>query len=229
MKRLLTFAIVASVVLAGTIFLWLHFYEIHVRYRLTVEVQDGGQIRTGSSVIDLVYPRAPEGIDGIAVGRHVIAGYAPTVDLGKKGMLFLTFRSTDRSSSQWIERNKQIVCPFDDVGCLPFAAYDKLGTTIGIAAVEQKVALDDLFSQRGPREVPFIVLPELLRLADIHDVNTRRSVLPNGLSGSFGPGVALKRVIVQLTDDPITAVPEIWPQWLKEKQQSAAFGGYDRR
>jgi hypothetical protein len=49
----------ALVVIAIAIF-WLNFYDVHVRYRLTVEVQDGDQIRTGSSVIDASYNVEPD-------------------------------------------------------------------------------------------------------------------------------------------------------------------------
>jgi hypothetical protein len=36
-------------------------------------------------------------------------------------------------------------------------------------------------------------------------------VSPYDLAASFGPGVELKRVTLELTDDPITPMPEYGP------------------
>jgi hypothetical protein len=63
---------------------------------------------------------------------------------------------------------------------------------------------------------------------DINDPNTLVPVSPNDLAASFGPGVELKRVILQLTDDPITPQPENWPKWLKVKHQNTEFRGYEK-
>ncbi|WP_369720064.1 hypothetical protein AB8Z38_22960 [Bradyrhizobium sp. LLZ17] len=203
---------------------WLNFYTVHVRYRLTVEVQDGDQIKTGSSVIDVSYNIEPANTPSHWNAFPTAVGYAPTVNLGEKGMLFLTFEEATRTPEQRIERNKQIRCLYWDIGCLPFAAYQKAsGSDYG----NKKAALDELLRQSGPREVPFAVLPTLLRVRDINDLPMHASrfgnpprklvgVSPYDLAASFGPGVELKRVVLQLTDDPVTPPPEIWPQWLKE-------------
>jgi hypothetical protein len=85
---------VGLVILVIGIF-WLNYYDVHVRYRLTVEVQDGDQIKTGSSVIDAAYRIDPGWIwEGPHDYDPDIVGYLPTVDLGKEGMLFLTFDKT---------------------------------------------------------------------------------------------------------------------------------------
>ncbi|TAI60521.1 hypothetical protein CWO89_40240 [Bradyrhizobium sp. Leo170] len=58
-----------------------------------VEVQDGDQVKTGSSVIDVAYSIQPD--QTVNLGGQdtnpTPVGYAPTVDLGEKGLLFLTF------------------------------------------------------------------------------------------------------------------------------------------
>jgi hypothetical protein len=226
--------LVALGVLAGLVLLvigvfWFNFYHVHVRYRLTVEVQDGDQIKTGSSVIDVSYSIQPD--QTVTLGgpdtHPTPVGYAPTVDLGEKGLLFLTFHNVARSPAQRVERNNQVSCPLDDLGCLPFAAYDKPGTQIGGAYSEQKAALDQLLRQSGPRDAPFTVLPELVRFRDINDPHTLMRVSPYDLAASFGPGVALKRVILQLTDDPVSLPPEKWPQWLTVKRKNTEFRGYE--
>jgi hypothetical protein len=221
---LIALGIPVALVAGLVVLLWVNFYDIHVRYRLTIEVQDGDQIKTGSSVIDVSYNIEPANTPSHWNGFPQHVGYAPTVDLGDKGLLFLTFSNMERTPAQQVERNNAAFCSYNDIGCLPFAAYHKpSGSSYG----NKKAALDELLRQSGPRDVPFAVLPTLVRVSEINDLPMHASrfanpplhfvgVSPNDLAASFGPGVKLRRVILQLTDDPVTAVPEIWPQWLKE-------------
>jgi hypothetical protein len=226
---LIALGIFAGLGIAATAYVWLNFYTIHVRYRLTVEVEDAGQIKTGSSVIDVSYSIQPD--ESVSLGGRDThprpVGYAPTVDLGEKGILFLTFMNSTRTSEQRIARNKQVSCPLDDVGCLAFAAYDKPGADIGLAYSQQRDALYDVLRQSGPRDVPFTVLPKLVRFKNISDPDTLVPVSPYDLAASFGPGVTLKRVILQLTDHPVTPPPQVWPEWMKVKGQKAEFRGYE--
>lgn len=214
-----------GLVIAGVGLLWLNFYTVHVRYRLTVEVQDGGQIKTGSSVIDVSYNIEPSWSPSQYNSFPLPVGYAPTVDLGKKGLLFLTFSNATRTPAQRAERNKQVFCLFNDIGCLPFAAYRLSGGAADYA--RKKTALEDLLRQTGPRDVPFVTLSRLIRFVDVDGQQKSVDLSPDDLAASFGPGVQLKRVVLQLTDDPVTPRPENWPQWLKEKgQMSAVLKGY---
>lgn len=202
--------------------------NIPVRFRLTLEVKDGEQIRTGSSVLEVGYPVGPDSLNtGTSSFRRVI-GYAVTVDLGQKGLLFLTFFNAHRTSKQVIELNKSIFCTLDEVPCLPFVAYAGPGSlSVTSKPSEQKAALDQLLRQSGPRDVPFIALPQLAKFLDINDKSTKRIVSPFDLSASFGPGVELNRVVLELTRDAITPVPQIWPQWLKVKGENYEFRGYE--
>lgn len=220
--------LLAGLVIAVIGLFSLNFYDVHVRYRLTVEVQDGDQVKIGSSVVDVSYSIQPD--NAVYLGgpdtHPTPVGYAPTVDLGEKGMLFLTFSNATRTPAQRIDRNKQVFCPLDDIGCVPFAAYQP-GTGFGSAYSQQKVALDKLLRQSGPRDVPFAVLPELVRFRNIDDPNSREPVSPDNLGASFGPGVNLKRVVLQLTNEPVTPPPKIWPKWLMIRRQNTEFRGYE--
>jgi hypothetical protein len=214
---LVALAILVGLALVVVGYLWLSFYDIHVRYRLTIEVQDGDQIRTGSSVIDASYTIQPDYI-WAGPNTHVeIDGYAPTVDLGEKGMLFLTFASMDLTPDQMWLFNKQLICAKDDMWCLPFSAYYEPGTFIGPNTYSGwNAALYALLRHSGPRDVPFICLPLLARTLDVGGEHKLMPVSPGDLGASFGAGVQLKRVILQLTDEPVTPQPQIWPQWLKQ-------------
>lgn len=109
------------------------------------------------------------------------------------------------------------------------SAYNKSGTIINSAFSREKAALLKLLQQSGPRSVPFTILPRLVRFRNINDPTLPIlsstydlvAVSPYDLAASFGPGVQLKRVTLQLTDDPITPPPTVWPRWLMEKGQMA--------
>jgi hypothetical protein len=206
-------------------YIWFTFYDVHVRYRLTVEVQDNGQIKTGSSVIEDVFVIQPDWSMIGPVNSVRVIGYAPTVDLGAKGLLVLTFAQVARTPDQRRARNKLVGCLVDDIGCLPFAAYGTTG--VGGYFSQRKAVLAELLRQSGPRDVPFAVLPKLVRFREINDPKSLVAVAPDDLAASFGPGVELKRVILELTNDPLTPPPEIWPQWLKVKRQNTNFRGYE--
>ncbi|MGC1445331.1 MAG: hypothetical protein WA837_07670 [Xanthobacteraceae bacterium] len=215
---LVALGIFASLVAVAVGYVWLNFYDIHVRYRLTVEVQDGDQIKTGSSVIDVLYFIQPDWIYSGPNTRPTVIGYAPTVDLGPKGLLFLTFVNPTQPSNLLQASNVPVFCAMDYIWCLPFQAYDKRGTVIYTTTFRQRKAeLVELLHQSGPRDVPLGVLPELARFRDIQDPKTYVQVPPDDLAAGFGAEVQLKRVVLELTHEPLMPPPAIWPEWLKQK------------
>jgi hypothetical protein len=82
-----------------------------------------------------------------------------------------------------------------------------------------------LLHQSGPRDIPFAALPRLVAFTDINNKSTRKIVSPFDLSATFGPGVELRRVVLELTRDAITPEPPKWPPWLKVKGQNTEFSG----
>jgi hypothetical protein len=213
---------------AGAVALFrVNFYDIHVRYRLTVEVQDGDQLKTGSSVVEALYDIQPTwSWSGPGNSTRVI-GYAPTVDLGDKGLLFLTFANATRTPAEIVELNNYVFCAGDDVYCLPFEAYGERGTSVTTHYDDRKAPLEALLRQSGQRDVPFAALPKLARFRNDDDPRLLVHVSPYNLAATFGLGVQLKRVVLQLTDDPITPSPTIWPQWLTIKHQNTILRGYE--
>ncbi|RWA59249.1 MAG: hypothetical protein EOQ28_33230 [Mesorhizobium sp.] len=66
----------------------------------------------------------------------------------------------------------------------------------GFAAVSQV---------HGIRNVPPQHYPLLVTFTDISDPKTVQKVDPNNLAAAFGPGVTLKRITLEITDDSVTA------------------------
>jgi hypothetical protein len=212
MKGCLTaIGLFVGVAVLAVVYVLSGFYAVQVRCRITIDVQDDDQIKTGSAVIGLSYNVNPDWAQDHFRNASDQAGYAPTVDLGSKGLLLLTFFSATRTPQQQAEHNKVVGCVFDDIGCLPFAAYQLSG---GADMDQKKAALRKLQQQNGPRDVPLVALPELVRIGAGDHVFV--AVQPDDLAARFGPGVMLKRVVLELTNDPVTSRPAIWPRWVTE-------------
>jgi hypothetical protein len=192
------------------------FRTTHVRMRVTIDVDENGVEKIGSGVFELSYFTT---LDALVVdGRDAspkIKGYAVTVDMGRRGLLFLTFEDALRTTAEQIARNKIVFCGLSDIGCLPFAAYGKLVQPQDETYASERKSLALLLNQSGPRDVPFVVLPRLARLPDDKVGTPLVTVSPFDLAASFGPGVRLKNIVLSLTDEPITPPPQSWPIWLR--------------
>jgi hypothetical protein len=57
---------------------------------------------------------------------------------------------------------------------------------------------------RGPITLPQKLYPRFLRFRDIKDSTTAELVDPDNLAESFGPGVRLVRVTIEITDEAVT-------------------------
>jgi hypothetical protein len=128
--RLAALGIVAGLAILAVAFFRFNFYDIHVRYRLTVEVQEDDQVRTGSSVIEALYNIQPAWASFEPNNHTRVIGYAPTVDLGERGLLFLTFANALRTPEAIVERNSYVFFAGNDMYCLPFEAYGERGTAV---------------------------------------------------------------------------------------------------
>lgn len=200
--RLTATRIVLGLVLFGISSCWLAYGPTHVRYRLTIDVKDGDVVRSASSVIEVTYRVALpifRSLDGSHWGTSVY-GNAVTVDLGTKGILFAIFRVGNYGNVS--------------MGYLPFAAYGLQNPDDSPEQVETD--LGQLKQKSGWVDVPKNALPTLIRYGNIDDPNSAKKVDPSNLAASFGAGVELKSVRLELTNDPITPVPAIWPAWIKE-------------
>ena len=71
----------------------------------------------------------------------------------------------------------------------------------GAAPVEVAPQLEAL---REARAVPRRQYPMLVTFADVADPTTVARLDPDNLAASFGPGVALRGMTLEITDDPVT-------------------------
>ena len=162
-----------------------------VRYRLTLEVETPEGRKTGSGVIEHT-GRWNDGITrGLGAGPGLAGwthGEAIITDLGARGLLLCLLTRDDTRAGSNDDFLLPDVFPFDKWGGSQkdYAAY------LGRLAWSKPVA-----------DAPLKSLPMLARLRDPQDPATAERVDPTNLAATFGAGVRLVRVTVQITDDPL--------------------------
>lgn len=201
-------AICALVVFVGYAAYRLAFPTYHLRYRLTLAVDVDGVEHTGSGVIGISYQPLPDwfvaGSEGLHFGGEM-HGYAVTVDLGDRGLLFLIYLPPlfkASCSPPW---------GGNTLSTLPLSAF---GLPDGGPRSYMGHIVRKLQHDGGSADVPFAKLPMLLRFRNIHDRRSNEEVDPCDLAATYGPGVRLKRATLEITNDPITPMPATWPKWL---------------
>ena len=192
------------------------------RYRLTVEVETPEGLRSGSSVIEV--RTAIAGQNSIptpgAISRQA-RGEAVKVDLGARGVLFALLRSDENSdwASGVMFGFAPTVPPTRDAdGKYDSSAHTK-ARFMAMLKRREPIVLPERFPgsryiEGGPAR------PMLVRFTDIADPTTVERVDPGDLATSFGPGVKLRRITIQLTNDLVTTGIEKRLGWLPSQRGS---------
>lgn len=166
------------------------------RYRLTVEVETPEGVKTASSVIEVrqTLVRAGGSPANQAVERRV-RGEAVSVDLPGGKTLFALLRSDN--NVDWASYVFVYLAPPNPNE--PFA--DQLDDVLGVTG-----------EQTLPRMWPPVgfleersAYPMLVTFGDPADPTSVAEVDPDDLAATFGKGVTLKRITVELTDGPVTS------------------------
>lgn len=197
--------------------------RVYLRYRLTVDVEVDGVMRTGSGVVEIAYQGMPDWLSEIGQGAHFggeMRGYAITVDLGERGLLFVV-----NSRPLLVDPKTHLLAlpKLASLTMLPFIAYglsQSYDSSTGLAAVRE------LQTKKGAVDVPPDSLPMVVRFRNIDKADTIEELDPRDLSAAYGPGVRLARARFEFTTDRVSPMPRTWPKWLaSEKQGEFAFSG----
>jgi hypothetical protein len=185
---------------------------LRCRQTLTVDTPEGQ--RSGSSVVEtkIHFPGGLTRAQGYAViGRG--QGEATIVDLGARGPLFATFASEKSLASGGAGSfNAACEAPF------PREKFPGKFRQGGSANDEYTAYLDELNRQKPKGDVPFKYLPMLVRFRDPRDPASVERVDPSDLAASFGAGVKLDRMSIEITDAPITKGIETVLPWLATRE-----------
>jgi hypothetical protein len=169
------------------------------RYRMTVEVNTPEGVREGSTVIEVKTSKGPgfPGPEAAQISTEA-RGEAVAVDLGKRGFLFAVLNAPlnhpDAGAYAWT--------------LLP----NPPNRGSGIEAIRARY--DALKSVHGSAELPSSSYPLLVTFGDLQHPETVAEVDPNDLQSSFGAGVTLRAIRVEITDAPLTKnIPRLLPWW----------------
>jgi hypothetical protein len=182
--------------------------SLSCRRIITVETPDGP--RVGSNVVQLTanFPGSmslmrAQGY-GVSLGGE---GEATVVDLGKRGILFATLVLESRLPD----------LDMSGAGCeVVFSRQQFRGRAVASSTDEYAAYLDELNRQKPKAELETKDLPMLVRFRDLNNSATVERVDPADLATSFGDGVKLKSVSIEITDAPVTyGIEKVLP-WLKQ-------------
>jgi hypothetical protein len=153
------------------------------RYRMTLEVIVDGQVRSGSSVFEVKIKRQPTAFTAPPV-TTTWSGEAVFVDLGE-GRNVVAVLYHHESPTFWD---------------YPVYVVPKLAKL----AINKDEDLKKYARLRGPWEMPASELPVFLSFSDVGNNRTVSFVKADEFGKAFGPAVQFKRVVVEMTDSPVT-------------------------
>jgi hypothetical protein len=195
MSNLTKALLILAALALGGFMLWKMNYPTHAwNQKLTVTVSTPRGEVSGSSVVAVSWNKAFFRGEG-ALYRLTLRGDATAVDLGGGQFLFALLAYEDSQEPQstgmiplkLLRQEIPARAPYDD-------NYWETDTFKRVQAARG----------RGPITLPQKLYPRFLRLRDIKDPTTAELVDPNDLAKSFGPGVRLVRVTIEITDDAVT-------------------------
>lgn len=172
--------IVGVLIVGMVVWYGVSYPSVTVRYRLTLEAQADGELKTASGVREVTYSKglAVGGQGALSIG---VRGEAIALDLGDRGTLFalLSAGLDGRSGAEWI-----VLRAFDfDGGSMP-SPFEE--------GIKQVLRLS------GKRELPLDTLPKLVRFRDPGDLRSVEWVNPLNIGGRFGADAKLVRVTLEI-------------------------------
>jgi hypothetical protein len=186
----------------GVVVLWKIRYPTYAwNQKLTVTVSTPRGEVSGSSVVAVSWTENFfSGGWGGALYHLTLQGDATAVDLGGGQFLFalLAYEHSEEPHS---------------TGMIPLKLLS------GDAYVPDAFKRVQAARGRGPITLPQKLYPRFLRFSDIMDPKTAELVDPDNLAKSFGPGVRLVRVTIEITDEAVTrGVRKVLP-WLSRNAE----------
>jgi hypothetical protein len=183
----------------------------YLRYRLTLGVDVDGVERSGSGVVEIAYQPIPDWLVEAGPTAYFVGemrGYAITVDLGERGLLFVV---NSRPLLADPKTGLVVIPQAANLDMLPFAAYGlpQDGLPSKMLPLARK-----LRATKGLVDIPADKLPMVVRFRNLDDRNTIEEVDPRDLAAAYGRGVRLMRARFEFTTDPVSSMPETWPRWL---------------
>ena len=197
-------AIALAIIVAVVALYKIKYPTYAYRYRMTVNVEVDGQMRSGSSVIEVRVNKQPVFLPGVNPLEYSERGEAAFVDLGAGRNIVALL-----AAGAFAER----------------AAYPAF-----LVQSHFKLNLFDdrqlasLPALRGNWELANDSLPTLVTFSNPGDPATLKPLRPDQFEQAFGPGVHLRGVVIDMTTDAVTHNIESKLPWVT-KLTSGLSGG----
>ncbi|MGD9851764.1 MAG: hypothetical protein AB7T38_10885 [Nitrospirales bacterium] len=192
------------VVMGLSLALCQHFWWPYTWHqKMTVEVEAHGQVYTGGSVVKVTVSDSDPLTKRLGFSSQFGArGEAAFVELPGKRYLFALLDGGPADSGP--QTNALNIFK----GQLPPSGDERFAI---------------LSKSRFKTEIPPSHYPLLVTFTNITDPTTVKVVDPDNLAETFGPGVSLKRITLEITDEPVTEgkIEQVLGWWLAQ--------GVDRR
>ena len=183
-----------------------------VRYKVTVEVDDQGTPRSGSSVMSFKLLKPQVAL--VSPYNAEFHGEAVAVELGGGQILFALLKDEkgDLGTVQmWPEK------VFEDLG----SGTERIRNIRRIASNEGMTReLPRFLPAISDSREPFVNYPLLVQFRDLNQPESIEAVEPDALDKAFGAGVKLNRISVQITDEPVTEGIRTRLPWLEDVGRS---------
>ena len=203
-----------------------------VRYRMTVSVETPEGIKTGSAVREVTIERHPQLLGETSVGSVGVRGEAITVDLGKRGVLFALMSG----GVGGVDYGAYILTTAFPVRGGPVTRegigyYRSLKTGKVTLKPGQYPMFVRFKDSSDPKTVESIYREEPYDALNEKGQYTGRAYhITDRFEETFGKGVKLKEVTIEITDEPVTTgVEKIIPSFgqgtgFNEWQRSLRYG-----
>lgn len=191
----------ALVLAAAGYLLWQMRYPTYTyRFRMTVEVDTPEGLKAGSSVYQVSAADGPRTLPEASIRWRKVRGEAVAVDLPEGRTLFALLKTRNQSGD-------------DNLAYLSMKTLDPAYRNDWTESARRITERQGIIS---PAEVVSADYPMLVTFTDIADPTSVALVDPADLAATFGERVSLRRVVVELTDDPATTGIEKRLNWLTD-------------
>ena len=178
------------------------------RYKMTVNVNVAGHIRSGSSVIEVRLKTQPQLLPGIGPVLAEAFGEAIFVDLGEDRHVIAVLASERGIGEDFA--NHVVPAHFH----LSYESKD----LVKYPELEGRWELDQ-------RTLPSWRIPTSVIFADLNEPKTARVVSPDEFSQVFGPDVSGPLMTIEMTKEPVTRSIQTKLPWLPHPNYlSGRFG-----
>ena len=204
-RTILLVVVVFIGVSLGYCYVGLNQYTWH--QKMTLEVEAEGQLYTGSSVVKVMVKESDPLTNQLGYPLQSGAtGEAAFVELPGSRYLFALLDGGPPDSGP----QTNAVNIFEDR--LPQRGIERFAV---------------LSTSRFKTEIPESQYPLLVTFTDLTDPTTVKVVDPENLAATFGPGVSLKRLTLEITDEPVTEgkIEQVLGWWCDLRKKRARLNG----